>query len=266
VDGNGTLEILLATASAMHALNFSGAEMPGWPYPFRLEPQLEAEPDPGRGMGSPLVADLNGDGSPEVLAHLAGGALLVWNGAGRRMPELEAALPATGVASPILADLDGDARPELAAVARFDRVLGFDAFSQTLRTAPSTEFAVWRWPNPGAVRWSELGGDGRHAFRAERAGPVQSSPNDSSLPSFVVAPNPASRQLTARVELSAAAHVRCSLYNLEGETVREASRDGRSGEVVEFVLDVSQCASGIYLARMEISPGGQRVRPVVIRR
>jgi M6 family metalloprotease-like protein len=266
LDGNGTLEIVLATTNAMHVLNFSGAEMQGWPYPFRLEPQLEAEPEPGRGMGSPLVADLNGDGSAEVMAHLYGGALLVWSGSGQRLLELEAALPATGVASPLLADLDGDGQAEQGAVARFDRVLGFDAFSQTLRTAPVTEFAVWKWPSLGVVRWSELGGDGRHAFRAERAGPVVSSPNDSSLPSFVVAPNPASRLLTARVELAAAARVRCSLYNLEGETVREESRDGRSGEVVEFVLDVSHFASGTYLARMELSTGGQRVRPVVIRR
>jgi hypothetical protein len=129
-----------------------------------------------------------------------------------------------------------------------------------------TDLGLWNWPRLADVAWGELGGDGRHAFHTAEERTLQPQPNDAGLSSFVVAPNPATTLLTARVELTAEATVHCALYNLEGERVLEASRNGGTGEIVEIHFDVSRVASGIYLARMELSSGGVRLRPVAIRR
>ena len=150
LDGNGTLEILLATESALHLLSSSGAEWPGWPYPFRLEPGLEREPQPGLGAGSPLVADLDGDGAQEIALHLPGGAFLVWNAGAERRHDLEAALPARGEFTPLVADLDAaSAGVELAALGRFGAAVGYVAAAESLVVSPRTQVAVWSVPGRG---------------------------------------------------------------------------------------------------------------------
>lgn len=266
LDGDGSQEILVASTRAMHVLSFSGAERAGWPSVFARDPSLEAEPAPGAGAGTPLAADLDGDGAVEVLLHLPGGALLVWDGTGQRRRELEAALPAALAVSPLLADLDGDGRAELAALARFARLRAWDPARKEVSTQTVTDCGVWSWPQLGEVAWAEVGGGSGHAFLSRFERELLPQGNDAALSSFVVAPNPATAELRARVELTAPATAFCDLYNLEGERVRRQSRAGTTGEIVEFHLDVSALASGIYLARMELSTGGTRVLPVAIRR
>ena len=262
LDGDGTLEILVASESAMHALSLTGAEMTGWPYEFRLEPGLERETDPGRGAGSPLAADLDGDGRVEVALHLPGGAFLVWDALGKRRRDLEAALPAGAGRTPLLGDLDGDGVLELAACGRFARLhAGYDSLLAT----PRTEIATWSLPRAGAIAWGELGGDGSHAFHDARRRPLRTYPNDIKLPSFVVGPNPASESVQARIRLTAPARVRCRLFDLEGQAVRDASREGAAGSIVEFSFDLRGLASGVYLAHLELSTGGHSTRPLAVR-
>ena len=125
---------------------------------------------------------------------------------------------------------------------------------------------MWSWPRLGEVAWAEVGGGSGHAFLSRFERELLPQANDASLSSFVVAPNPAAVDLRARVELTAPSTASCDLYNLEGERVRGQSRAGTTGEIVEFHFDVSGLASGIYLARMELSSGGTKVLPVAIRR
>ncbi len=266
LDGDGALEILGAGERAMHVLSFSGAERQSWPYAYALDPGMSPAPEPNGISGTALVADLDGDTVMEVLLHSTSGALLVWDRDGRRRPDLETTTPAGAVMSPTLADLDGDGRPELAAMARFDRVQTWDAAAESLTTQEVTDFAVWSHPQAGETLWGVLGGDPGHSFLASAGRVLHPRPNEPQLESFVVAPNPASTALRARVELTAGATVTCSLHNLEGETMDRMSRVGTTGDIVEFTFDLSRIASGIYFARMELSSGGTRVRPVAIRR
>ena len=266
LDGDGALEILGAGEAAMHVLSFSGAERQGWPYAYALDPAMSPAPAPNGDAGTALVADVDGDNGMEVLLHGTSGVLLVWDHDGRRRPDLETTAPAGAARSPTLSDLDGDGRPELAAMARFHRVQSWDAAAESLTTHEVTDIGLWSLSQAGETRWGVLGGDGGHSFRAPIGLPLMPRPNDAELASFVVAPNPASTALRARVELSDDATVTCSLHNLEGETVQRMSRIGTTGDIVEFTFDLSQVASGIYFARMELSSGGIRVRPVAIRR
>ncbi len=212
-----------------------------------------------------MAADLDADGSMNVLVHLQAGAALVWDAEGQRRRDLEAAFGATDVVSPRLADFDDDGALEAASLAQFERLVRFDPVTGERITAPRTEIMLWRYPASGDVAWSGLGGDAGVSFRSEDPMDVPPTPNATDLPSFIVVPNPVSDALKARVELTAPARVRCALYNLEGEIVAQASRDGQAGEVVEFTFDVRDVASGIYLARMQLSTGGTRLRTVAVR-
>jgi hypothetical protein len=266
VDGDGTLEILLATESAMHVLSATGAALRGWPDPFRHEPGLEREPEPGRGAGSPLAADLDGDGALEIALHLPGGAWCVWDASGARRRDLETSLPARGEPTPLLADLDASPGLELAALGRFPVSQRYLAEPDSLITAARTEIVVWRLPAAGAVAWGEWGGGPGHAFFDDLARSVQPSPNDAALPSFAIGPNPAAAEVRARITLTAPARVRCRLFTLEGEVVRESERDGEAGTIVEIPIDLRGLASGPYLVQLELSTGGRRVRPLAVRR
>lgn len=266
LDGNGTLEFAVATESAICLFASSGAVLPGWPYPFRREPALEREPAPGRGAGSPLLADLDGDGEIEVAIHLPGGAFLVWNPRGEREPDLEAALPARGLVTPLLADLDGAPGPELAALGRFASAVRYRAPAESLVVAPRTQLAVWRVPRAGEILWGELGGGPGHAFHGTTAAPIQPAANDPALPSFHVFPNPAGREVRLRVTLTAAAEARGRIFNLEGELVMEERQAASAGSIAELVFDLGSCAPGIYLAQLELSTGGRQTRPFVVRR
>jgi hypothetical protein len=251
----------------LHVLSATGAEMSGWPYPFRSEASLEHEPQPGRGAGSPLAADLDGDGQSEIFLQLPGGALLVWDARGHRRRDLEAALPARAESTPLLADLDPTAVGlELASLGHFDAARGHRAGSDSLITAPHTELAIWSWSRAAGLEWGELGGAGTHSFHSTSERHVRTAPNDAGLSSFVVGPNPATDRVQARVQLTAPARVRCRLFNLEGEKVLEASSDGVAGTIVELTFDVGRLASGVYLVQMELSTGGRRTRPVAVTR
>jgi len=150
-------------------------------------------------------------------------------------------------------------------LARFEQFVRFDPVFRQRVTEPRTEITVWRWPASGEVAWSGLGGSSSLSFHTDAPVTVRPIANATSLPSFLVVPNPVSDALKARVELTASAQVDCALYNLEGQVVRQASRAGQAGEVVEFTFDVADVASGIYLARMHLSTGGTRVRAVAVR-
>jgi hypothetical protein len=262
VDGDGTVEILLAAGTAQHVLSATGAEMAGWPYSFRVDPGLERAVEPARGAGSPLAADLDGDGRVELALHLPGGSWLVWNGAGRRRHELEAALPAGSIGTPLLADLDGDARLDLAAAGRFQASVRYLSRVDSLATEQRTHIAVWSLPEAGEVAWGQYGRGPGHAFLDATTRTVRRGANDAG--EFVVGPNPAGREVQARIPLRSDATVRCRLFDLEGECVREAVRHGVAGTVVEFRFDLGGLPPGVYLATMELSSGGRRTRPLAV--
>ena len=266
VNGDGTLEIVVATHAALHVVSATGAALPGWPVRFALEPSLAADPAPAAAPAAALVCDLDADGVVEIAQHLRGGALGVWSADGRRRRELETALPAFAAGTPLARDLDGDGTVELAAIGHFRSSARYLADRDSLVTTPQLELQVVSWPRAAAPVWGELGGGPGHTFRDDSMRSVVVRPNDATLASFAVGPNPARDEVRARVELTASADVRCQLYDLEGQIVRAVRRSGSAGTSVEFVFDVRDLAPGVYFARLQLSTGGERVRPVALRR
>ncbi|HYF62965.1 MAG TPA: VCBS repeat-containing protein [Herpetosiphonaceae bacterium] len=85
VTGDGKLDIVFGTYSfdstantsvRMHAITATGQ----WQGPFPLTPSLEGTGSAAKGfMGGPTLADLDGDGSTEIIAHSRGGVLYAWD-------------------------------------------------------------------------------------------------------------------------------------------------------------------------------------------
>jgi hypothetical protein len=123
LDDNGDLEIVVAAAgwdpaaARVAAYHHDGRPLAGWPRQI-----------PAALMSPPVLADLDGDGSLEVLVGATEdandtrrGALFVWNGAGRSMPGWPVYTPASvsyAIAPffpPAVFDADGDGRGEVVA-------------------------------------------------------------------------------------------------------------------------------------------------------
>ncbi len=76
IDGNGTKEIILGYNTQVSAVDHTGAQLPGWPQ--TIDPQNSG----AHIQVSPTVADLDGDGSPEILAANDQNKVFIWNANG----------------------------------------------------------------------------------------------------------------------------------------------------------------------------------------
>lgn len=157
IDGDGVFEIILATADGLvHVLNSDGEELTGWPQAVEL--MMEFEPaNPQNHLNSPAISsgevkndyrasiissvavgDLDGDGSPEVVAASMEGKLFAWHADGTLLSGFP--VSSSGVvwqddpgvygqkklisgpdpgffSTPALYDLDGDGKLEIIAPA-----------------------------------------------------------------------------------------------------------------------------------------------------
>jgi subtilisin family serine protease len=106
IDGNGTKELLIAYSHQVNILDHNGAQLPGWPQ--TIDPQ---------GIGSniqisPAVADLDGDGSPEILAANLQGKIFVWHANGSLVPGWPKQISG-GSTNIVVDDLDANGQKEI---------------------------------------------------------------------------------------------------------------------------------------------------------
>jgi hypothetical protein len=145
LDGDNRNELIFATSDGIvHALRRDGSELPGWPARGDMPPVHTTEPAFASGavpvpkggaiLGSVAVGDLNGDGSPEVVAADYDGRVYAWQANGKRLWTRHSEERFSGkplapfvnerhgeadrtehgfFASPVIADLDADGKPEI---------------------------------------------------------------------------------------------------------------------------------------------------------
>jgi len=76
IDGNGTKEIIIGYNSAVSVVDHTGTQLPGWPQ--TIDPTNSG----AHIQISPVVADLDGDGSPEILAANDVNKFFIWSANG----------------------------------------------------------------------------------------------------------------------------------------------------------------------------------------
>ena len=106
VDGNGTKEIIVGYNNKVSVIDHTGRQLPGWPQ--TIDPQNSG----AHIQISPAVADLDGDGSPEIVAANDKNQMFIWSANGT----LRSGWPkniAGFMTSIAIDDLTGDGQKEI---------------------------------------------------------------------------------------------------------------------------------------------------------
>jgi hypothetical protein len=162
LDCDGGAEIILQTAYALHAWKGDGSAMPGWP-------QVITSPKDGLsggmfGSSPPVVGDIDGDFSPEVVTIVARGGgysdtdLRAYSHDGQMLPRFPKLLYLGVTASPAIADIDADGRNEIVVASAH-----MHTFDQ-----PTPPDSIWAFDlksaSPyGNVQWGQYMGGPQHA-------------------------------------------------------------------------------------------------------
>jgi M6 family metalloprotease-like protein len=258
IDGDGTLETALRDESRCYLFSGFGVPVRGWP---RAIDEAVIGHEDLVSVPPPVVDDVNGDGSREIV-FLAAGDIHAFNFNGREFSGWP--LPGEGARGGALALLLGESGKlylvDCAAVvphsAREGAGAASGAVSSIRRYDPKVEagttIQTWRTYRHDSYGYARQGNRGSiENPRAERV--------DAST--FIVYPNPATGPtFTARVLISAPARVTVTLLNIEGEKVVERKRDHAwfEGSAVPFEerFSTGGLSGGVYICRIEVTGDG----------
>jgi hypothetical protein len=146
---DGTLEIVAGVGDRIFGIGHDGALLAGWPQAVT-----------GQVVGSPAVADIDGDGQPEVVAASTAGMIYVWRSNGISLTNWPKTTPgAAAVASgPVLGDLNGDGNLEVMFSAADGKFHAWQFDGSAANGWPRGNYFITRVPTSASV--ADLDNDG----------------------------------------------------------------------------------------------------------
>lgn len=238
LDGDSSLDLVYSDGNSIYAVAPSGANLTGWPR--RLSDLF------------PLTWEAVSSGSITGTASSSGGLVLIGTDYG------------------LLYALDGHGRP----LRGFPRKMSL-ALDSSIDILPHPEGIRILYTDGGYVRWRSLpsnarvgenswstawGGLSRSAYAAPSEGWIETSDHWLQLADrFIVYPNPSrGKRIGFHFTAPDEGTARLEIMTITGELVLEKSMRVSGGED-EFIISMSDKASGIYLCRLVVTSGGRSV-------
>jgi Secretion system C-terminal sorting domain/FG-GAP-like repeat len=246
LDGDGLLEVVVSCGlRSIHAFNYNGTEMAGWP----VHVDLVDYPLPALHPSSPSIADADGDGRQDVILGFTDFTIHAISSDGKDAEGFPIPAGAATAGSPAILDANGDGRLDMFLQSGDGKVMAHVLAGTASATNP-------QWPMFG-------GGPRLHgAFDASRM-PVIGFASGRVLDGpAVVYPNPVRTvhgdvhvRYTLEPGLAAATQVNVSIFNTAGEKVLSRSGSAFANTENEVVFGVHELASGVYFCTVRARSG-----------
>jgi len=252
VNGDRQLDFLAASVNELFALNRNATLATN--YPFTQESTYTTTELAGNWIisfdvlfqyvSSPVVADVDNDGTSDVVIGSPQYGLLGFNGRTGEPLDFFPLMATAGISAvPLAVDLDGDGDIELAA--------GSD----------SGMFYVWDMPGPASgIKWPCAYHDPCHTGLVPDSEVPVWQPGDTKLvDKLYVYPNPAADQAMVRYRLGPGqSAVRLRLLDMVGEPVGD-EMDGQAvpGMENETIVKLADTPPGAYVVRLAVTNSGK---------
>jgi M6 family metalloprotease-like protein len=258
LDGDGYPEIFAIDDQGFaHRWNRNGVEPAGWPVSLTAR----YGPDAVGGSGSPVVADLDGDGAPELLAPTASGVLAALRKDGTALPGWPIAAQQGSEDSPLFLSLNDALTPPDPPGPAWQHVVanGGDGFWSAFQIGVRADSAfATRDGTSRRSPWIGYAGDRRHTsvLESNELGPISSPASALAQGSLYCFPNPAhGADVGVAYTLSdgvGSVEIRV-LDPLGNEVLTMAGPTTPAQNVAR--IPVRDLASGVYLVRLEVKRG-----------
>jgi hypothetical protein len=247
LDGNGRNDLILLTATHVHAYQADGVPLTG--YPVALA-EVFPLPDTTRIAGPVVVCDATGDGVNELFFTSDQGHLLGLDARGQlleRTPLLWGRTGPFGLAVGTDADTDGRILWLLESAGRMGPPLD--------RRFDNGKLVGYRMAGSGqqTSEWLGTAGGGHRLGPVGAATPLEApAPWKQEVDRVIFYPNPTQgNDLTVRFFSHGDQAARLVIFNLEGEIVLKETIAVASGQVNEHRLELPSLVSGMYVCQLE---------------
>lgn len=250
IDGDGYLEILVTDSNQKTwAITRTGASCDGWPRSIKgcglpIWDEEFFPPDVTIPIVPPLVADIDGDHSPEVVQGSTLECILAWSGNGSSFRGFPLALGG-GCAALAIADCGDDNKITMFSAGGDGYVYGFHFPGAILDDMKQLPWST----NYGTVR--------RNPFYPLDLMPEPVQPGDRLLVggSLYVYPNPARSGINVVFETETGGDVTIEIFDLLGKRLVNFNKDfGPGKHPVSF--PITELGNGLYLCRLKIINSG----------
>lgn len=241
--GDGTPRFLFTDSdrNRLYSVNRYGAVTENFP----IKPPSDIQ-----FTGTPLLADLNGDGSQEMIVTGSDGfstALYLYDLSGLQLED-----------SPLT--VGGTGNPEAAPLTPL--IFG----NRVIAVSGAGDLRVWEFPEMGDALWPSLYGE---TADHNVTGYIRSE--DTDLQEFALLnpdetynwPNPARENTYLRLETAQPAEISIKITTLSGRTIYDRTINSGGGSPEELEIDTSGWSSGAYFGLITARAGGSTERKLI---
>ena len=263
LDSDPQLEIVYAGREHLYVLEHDGSNKPGWPIEIENGSSYY---ESGHGVlspfNSPILADLNQDGSQEIIFVTAFGILHAIDSRTKKdivgFP-IDTKNDSQQAQSPMVDDIDRDGDLELLLI---DSEGYLKIWDVPYKYGQSTEL-YWNQPYANIQHTGELTPQYIEAVSAIDDNPLPAGvPSGFSLEQNY--PNPFNPSTKINYELPIANDVELVVYNILGQKVRTLVNKRQTAGRYSITFNAHHLASGVYLYRLSTGNGLVQIKKMVL--